>query len=78
MPVPMCMIVARLVIRPMGMFGVILVRVPRRMIMRVFVVRVVMLLPMARLTPMLMGMVVPVMIVLFHSAHLTSLAQESA
>jgi hypothetical protein len=62
MPMAVCMIVARRVIVPVGMFGLIPVCAPRRMIMRVLVVWVVM----------------PVMIVLFHSAHLTSLAQGSA
>jgi hypothetical protein len=53
--------------------------VPRRMIMGVLVlVSVVMLLLRAKLTRVLVWMVMSVMIVLFHSAHLTSLAQGSA
>jgi hypothetical protein len=74
----MIVIVPRRVIMRLGMFGHIPVRVPRRTVMRVLVMRVVMVLPRAKLTPVPVGMVMPVMIVLFHSAHLTSLAQGSA
>ena len=63
---------------PMAMIVIVIVIVPRRMIVGVLVMRVVMLLPRAKLTPVPVGMVMAVMIVLFHSAHLTSLAQESA
>jgi hypothetical protein len=72
MTMPMGMVVRSMIVtKPTIVSMLALVRV-------VVLLPMVMLLPRVRLMPMLVRMVMPVMIVLFHSGHLTSLAQSPA